>query len=137
VVEFQSVPHARHVRGRVEALPTIPTCKSATLGIKDYSADQIQSLSILYDSLWWWRAEFGGAGSNPFLENDRGVTEPSAHTIGNAAISTTIEHIPNLSPLAVQASNASIEGMLDALPDMADWQLMRMTDWDWQELLGS
>jgi hypothetical protein len=105
--------------------------------MKDCATDQTQSLSILYDSLWWWRAEFGGAGSNPFLENDRGIMEPSAHTTGNAATSTMIEHMPNQSPLGGQASNASIEGMLDALPDMADWQLMRMTDWDWQELLGS
>ena len=34
-------------------------------------------MSVLFDSHWWWRAEFGGQ-LNPYLEPENDQTAPSA-----------------------------------------------------------
>ncbi|KAK5677191.1 hypothetical protein LTS10_010380 [Elasticomyces elasticus] len=95
------------------------------------------SLSILYDSLWWWRAEFGGTGTNPYIQTDRTDGTTVSHAVAEILSSTATEQLANQSRAVIPFDGGAAQDMLADLPDIADWQESGMADWDWQEMLGA
>jgi hypothetical protein len=94
-------------------------------------------LSVLYDSLWWWRAEFGGGGRNPYLDTERVAADTAAPLYTNLSTIMTTEPDNGQGPAVQPEEWGPTEVALDSLPDVADWQLMGITDWDWQEMLAN
>lgn len=107
---------------------------------KDGSTDGLRlflrgrlSLSVLYDSLWWWRAEFGGK-SNPYVEQEpdrmpsssTGVCEPSTPALGTQMLDST------LGPTLTTAQLSPPEFLADA-SDIPDWNWEGPGDvnWNW------
>ncbi|KAL7916132.1 hypothetical protein GGI35DRAFT_21864 [Trichoderma velutinum] len=107
---------------------------------KDGSTDGLRlflrgrlSLSVLFDSFWWWRAEFGGK-SNPYVEQEpdrmpsssTGVGEPSTSALGTQMLDSTLD-------LALTTAQLSPSEFLADASDIPDWNWEGLGDvnWNW------
>jgi hypothetical protein len=79
---------------------------------------------VYFDSLWWWRAEFGGL-SNPYDKtgNDQ---ETGTTTAGTAASSILLTGTPNMDMLA---DLSSVD--LSAFPDLL-FDPSQVSTWPWE-----
>jgi hypothetical protein len=82
-------------------------------------------MSVLFDALWWWRAEFGGK-SNPYVESEteRPRVLPSAGTTESAT--TLAQRELDVQPSMVSMNEPMLPNLfLDA---------SELPDWNWEEL---
>ncbi|KIW00368.1 uncharacterized protein PV09_08080 [Verruconis gallopava] len=104
---------------------------------KDGSVDGLRLLlrgrlhmSVLFDSLWWWRSEFGGS-TNPYIQSDPSVkksnTSSSSTTTINVAPTTTVD------PPLDQTQSALHDGSVLNLDQVPEWLMdfAGMSDWQW------
>ncbi|KAH8892217.1 hypothetical protein GQ53DRAFT_841049 [Thozetella sp. PMI_491] len=103
---------------------------------KDGSVDGLRlllrgrlSMSIVFDCLWWWRAEFGGK-SNPYIEQESEAPPGfvrTAHTTASATApekSDSLNDEPPMHPTTLPAT------LLD-LTEVPDWNWEGLEDLDW------
>jgi hypothetical protein len=82
-------------------------------------------MSVLFDCLWWWRAEFGGK-SNPYVESEQERTTTSSNTGLTEMPTATTGH---QSMSALPELDAINEGTLPSLLLDAS----EIPDWNWEE----
>lgn len=84
-------------------------------------------MSVLFDSFWWWRAEFGGK-SNPYVESYRSpVASPAMRA---AADPTAMEHDHQPAGNAAAGDIPHIDQSL-LLNNFLD--ASHIPDWSWEE----
>jgi transcriptional regulatory protein LEU3 len=81
-------------------------------------------MSVLFDCLWWWRAEFGGK-CNPYIEpeSDRVFVSSSTGTMEAATIGQQSLHTP-----------AALISTDQSTPPSQFLDASELPDWNWEEL---
>lgn len=77
-------------------------------------------MSVLFDCLWWWRAEYAGIGANPYIqdgEQDATALEESSSMDANGQ-----EMVQPVTAWAIPDA--------DLLSYMS-YDFTNLTDWDW------
>ncbi|KAF1817565.1 hypothetical protein P152DRAFT_454146 [Eremomyces bilateralis CBS 781.70] len=84
--------------GRTSIILTQLWSSTRVFKFKDGSIDGLRlllrgrlSMSVLFDCLWWWRAEFGGK-SNPYVESETDRTHAASSSIEASVSTETIIH---------------------------------------------